>query len=482
MNSGTVHLIATDPPFNKNRDFHATPDSISKGAKFKDRWRWEEDIHEEWVDQIQDDWPATWAVIEASKQAFGSDMAAFLCWLGVRLMEMHRVLRDDGSIYLHIDHTAHAYVKTLMDSIFGRENFRNEIVWHYGKMSNTSRNFPSNHDTILRYTKSDTYTFHPLKGGESEYRERFKRYLKNNKILYGAVKNSRDKLILGRAKKVSKELGRQLVDSDVLFDFDKEYKIQSDVIYVSIIKGNSSENMNYPTQKPVTLYNKLVTASSNPRDIVLDPFCGCATTPVVAETLGRQWVGMDIWEGAHKMVMQRLVQEGLATNAVASDRLITFGDVTLRSDIPTRTDDNEVAAPKFELRTQRAADPWQRLANKTIKNILAEAQKAPNGKIWCAGCGRSLEIEFMHLDHILPKSDRGDNFITNRVLLCGPCNMRKGDKLTMRGLHGDNKKQKWMANETRAKDAGNNARDLAYKVKDEWGSMEIELLKHRAVE
>ncbi len=132
MNSGTVHLIATDPPFNKNKDFHATPNSLAKGAKFKDRWRWDEDIHEDWVDQIQDDWPATWAVIDASRQSFGSDMAAFLCWLGVRLMEMHRVLREDGSIYLHIDHTAHAYVKALMDSIFGQQNFRNEIIWSYG--------------------------------------------------------------------------------------------------------------------------------------------------------------------------------------------------------------------------------------------------------------------------------------------------------------------------------------------------------------
>ncbi len=128
MNSGTVHLIATDPPFNKNKDFHATPNSLAKGAKFKDRWRWDEDIHEEWVDQIQDDWSATWAVIDAARQSFGSDMAAFLCWLGVRLMEMHRVLREDGSIYLHIDHTAHAYVKALMDSIFGPQNFQNEII------------------------------------------------------------------------------------------------------------------------------------------------------------------------------------------------------------------------------------------------------------------------------------------------------------------------------------------------------------------
>ena len=159
INSGTIHLIATDPPFNKGRDFHATPDSLAAGARFEDRWRWDKDVHPDWVDAIQDDWPAVWQVIEAARAAAGDDMAAFLAWLGVRLLEMHRVLRDDGSIYLHIDHTAHAYVKSLMDAIFGRKNFRNEIVWHYGKMSNTKKNFPRNHDTILRYAKTDSYFF-----------------------------------------------------------------------------------------------------------------------------------------------------------------------------------------------------------------------------------------------------------------------------------------------------------------------------------
>lgn len=475
MNSETVDLIATDPPFNKNRDFHTTPDSPSSGVKFKDRWRWDEDVHEEWVDQIQDDWPATWAVLEAARFSYGYDMAAFLCWLGVRLMEMHRVMKNTGTIYLHIDHTAHAYVKALMDSVFGASNFRNEIIWHYGKMSNANKNFPRNHDTVLRYTKSDEYTFRPLKGDESEYRARYNRYLTNETILYGTVKHSKDKLILGRVKKLTKQFGRPLEDADILFDFNKEFKIQSDVIYVSIIKGNSAENTKYPTQKPVALYEKFIQASSNPGDVVLDPFCGCATTLLVAERDERQWVGMDIWDGAHRMVLDRFVKEGLAVNddSVFSDRLMTFGDVTLRSDIPMRTDNDEVAAPKFELRPQRIAAPWQQLANKVIKNILAYAQQAPEGKVWCAGCGRSLEIEFMHLDHILPKSDRGDNFITNRILLCGPCNGRKGNKFTMKGLHGENKKSKWMINENRANDAVNTARNLSERVREDWETDEI---------
>ncbi|MXX80772.1 MAG: hypothetical protein F4Y69_07035 [Chloroflexi bacterium] len=131
MNSETVDLIATDPPFNKNKDFHATPDSLAAGARFEDRWSWDRDVHPDWVDSIQDDWPAAWFAIDAARMTAGDDMGAFLCWLGVRIMEMHRVLAEEGSLYLHIDHTAHAYVKVLMDAIFGRSNFRNEIVWCY---------------------------------------------------------------------------------------------------------------------------------------------------------------------------------------------------------------------------------------------------------------------------------------------------------------------------------------------------------------
>ena len=149
MNSETVHLIATDPPFNKNRDFHATPDSLAAGARFRDRWSWERDVHEEWTDNIKDDWPAVWEVIDAARAAYGDDMGAFLCWLGVRLMEMHRVLRADGSLYLHIDHTAHAYVKCMLDAIFGRKNFRNEIVWCYTGPSNTFQNYGLVYDLVF---------------------------------------------------------------------------------------------------------------------------------------------------------------------------------------------------------------------------------------------------------------------------------------------------------------------------------------------
>ena len=162
MDSKTVDLIATDPPFNKGRDFHATPDSLAAGARFEDRWAWDRDVHEDWVDQIRDDWPGVWSVIQSTRVAAGDDMAAFLCWLGVRLVEMHRVLRSDGSIYLHCDPTASHYLKALMDAVFGRKHFRSELIWRRTNAHNqTTRQYGPIHDVILFYSKTDQMTFHP---------------------------------------------------------------------------------------------------------------------------------------------------------------------------------------------------------------------------------------------------------------------------------------------------------------------------------
>ena len=137
MNSETVHLIATDPPFNKNRDFHATPDSLAKGARFSDRWSWERDVHEEWTDNIKDDWPAVGEVIDAARAAYGDDMGAFLCWLGVRLMEMHRVLRQDGSLYscIAIRPASHYIKGDAGCDLWGRQFFVTRL---FGKAYNTT--------------------------------------------------------------------------------------------------------------------------------------------------------------------------------------------------------------------------------------------------------------------------------------------------------------------------------------------------------
>lgn len=410
INTGTMHLIYADPPFKKNRDFHATPDSIAAGAKFSDRWRWDTDVHPDWIDTIKDDWPGVWQVIEAARIASGDDMAAFLCWLGVRLLEMRRVLRDDGSLYLHIDHTAHAWVKALMDGIFGRKQFRNEIVWFYDDAPGRSnRYFPRKHDTILWYSKSEQWHFNdgdvrvPIKPAS------VKRY-KTSRTIGG-------KSYIGGASAVTG-------------------KVPEDVWPMPVVKKNKTnkESTGYPTQKPLALLDRIVKASSNEADFVLDPFAGCATTPVAAERLGRQWIGMDIWEGAHEIVLQRLESEGLATPQGNGGNKLTFGDVHYSTAPPVRTDDKQVASKVLNLKVQIPEPPGPKMSRSEMMDVLIQ-----NDGQWCKGCNRFFDDRlYLELDHNTPRSDGGLNHISNRVLLCGPCNRIKSNTLTLSGLRRKN--------------------------------------------
>ena len=174
MNSETVDLIATDPPFNTQRNRAGT------AGQYEDSWRWENDqyfttthpdqwkwvpVHELWLDEIKDENPGLAAVIEATRLTQGDDTAAFLCFLGVRLLHCHRILKPTGSLYLHCDHSANGYIRMVLDAIFGSNNFRNEIIWKRSNPGKGSQYDPRqwgyNTDTLFYYTKSDEYTLNP---------------------------------------------------------------------------------------------------------------------------------------------------------------------------------------------------------------------------------------------------------------------------------------------------------------------------------
>ena len=183
---------------------------------------------------------------------------------------------------------------------------------------------------------------------------------------------------------------------------------------------------------------------------------------------------MDIWDKAHETVLNRLAEEGLHT-AEAKPLQFWTKVVHYNTEPPVRTDDNELAAPSLKLRTPRAIEPWQKLTHRQMKQILAQAQRS-NGNVICAGCGRELEIEFMELDHITPRADGGENHIQNRILLCRPCNGRKGQYLTLRGLLRENKKVKWMKDEGLAQLAREHARERAAWLRDNFESEECQAL------
>lgn len=270
----SIHLIATDPPFNKNRSFY----SGATGAGFRDKWSWQRDVQPAWIEHIRANQAALWALIEAVRLIHDDGMGAYLCWLAIRLLEMRRVLRDDGSLYLHLDASAQAPVKLALDAIFGVENCRNEIVWHYKTGGVSKRWFSRKHDTILFYSKSSAYIFHP---------QREKSYLSHK---YGFSNISMEEDAKGYYREVA----------------------MRDVWEIPALRGNQPEAAGYPTQKPLALYERIIRASSNAGDFVLDPFCGSGTTAVAAERLGRQWLAMDIWDGAVAMLHERLAAEGLA--------------------------------------------------------------------------------------------------------------------------------------------------------------------------
>ena len=415
MNSETVHLIATDPPFNKGKDFHATPDSLAAGAKFQDRWNWDDDVEGDWVDQITDDWPHVMNVINGSKESYGEDMGAFLCFMAVRLLEMRRVLRPDGSIYLHCDPTASHYLKELMDAIFGKKNFRNEIIWHYQTSSGKpQKHFIKNTDTILFYSKAvrkNIFVVQKEPWPESTLRK----WQKDDKGIYRTNNGKR-------------------------YYIDPDGKM-IDNVWEMTLSSRSQERTGYPTQKPLALYERIIAASSNKGDWVLDPFAGCATTCVAAERLGRQWVGIDLWDKAHDVVLDRLEEEGLAGPKRSADRLFTFGDITYTTEPPERTDGGGEAVPFLQV-TERYAEPaGARMTRAEMYDHLLQQHGQK-----CQGCDRTFDdARYLELDHNTPRSDGGLNHITNRVLLCSPCNRLKAHRYTLSGLREQNRKLGYMA-------------------------------------
>ena len=431
MNSGTVNLIATDPPFNKSKDFHATPDSLASGASFQDRWSWHDDIHDDWLISLMRDEPEVYRVITTAKEVWGDDMGAFLCWLGVRLLEMHRILRDDGSLYLHIDHTAHAWAKCLLDAIFGRRNFRNEIVWAYTGPSNTRRWFPRKHDTILFYAKSD----------QTQFSRDAVRIPYNDETLARRGRAEGQRSIIAPSVE---NTGRR--NDDEVEERFGEGKVPEDWWVGIAALTNQRENTRFPTQKPLALYERIIQASSNPGDLVLDPFCGCATTPIAAERLGRQWVGMDIWDQAYQIVLDRLETEGLAVESRpkrGGQQVLTFGDISYATTPPQRTDSGETAT--LVLRTPTGSGGQRYPAPRTQHGRLL-LDIGP----FCQGCGAdyNFDTRVLEVDHINPRSQGGTDAYDNLTLLCPPCNKEKRDRFTLIGLQDHNRASGYMRNES----------------------------------
>ena len=315
INSNSIDLIYLDPPFNKKKVFTAPIGSSAEGASFKDYFR-EEDVKNEWVQTIKEDNDKLHALLESVKTIEGrtSYNFCYLAYMAIRLLECHRILKETGSIYLHCDPTMSHYLKLLMDIIFDEKNFRNEIIWHYRRWTGKAKSFQKLHDIVFFYVKNEKkYNF--------------------NQIYTEYTINSKERKKQGTLNRFSKDGEKYHVSYK---DLDKRGVRENDVWHIPYIPPSAKERVGYPTQKPLALLERIIKASSREGDIVLDPFCGCATTCVASEKLERQWIGIDVSVKAYDLVKERLKKE------VANPEYLTQYQTEVNFSIapPKRTDLN----------------------------------------------------------------------------------------------------------------------------------------------
>lgn len=442
MNSESADLIYLDPPFNSNRNYAAPIGSEAAGAAFKDTWTLS-DVDLAWIGIIAEKEPNLASVIDAAGLAHGKGMKAYLVMMAVRLLEMRRVLKPAGSLYLHCDPTADAYLRILCDAIFGAANFRNQIVWkRTSSAARGTRKVAAIHDVILFYAGSPAMATRPVYvPHDPEYLRRFYRNEDGHgpytaSELTAAGERNGDSGEPWRGIDPT-ENGRHWASPGAFpahvpkpADWDdmkprqkldqldelglilwprhgagmprfKRYLSTSPgqpmtdmIIDVPPLSHTARERVGYPTQKPLELLDRIIRASSDEGDMVLDPFCGCATALVAAEKLNRRWAGIDISPKAAELVKVRMNRE---TN------LFDQFNPIVRTDIPQRTDVGKL--PPY----------------KTHKHTLYGKQEGR-----CAGCGHHFPFQNFTVDHIVARSKGGTDHLGNLQLLCNHCNSVKG--------------------------------------------------------
>ena len=431
IDSDSIDLIYLDPPFNSNRTYSAPIGSDAAGAAFKDTWTLSDvDLIEH--NRLKRSQQGLYALIHAAGSMHSKGMFSYLMMMTPRLFELKRVLKSTGSIYLHCDPTASHYLKLVMDGVFGPRLFRNEITWQrHTSLAKGSQHLPktwgSTTDILLYYANADARLspYRPLSQEELCHQfplkdEKGDRYYDDSAHIWrtpgmgarpnlcyewrGFVNPHPSGWRLGKDRLEEEyRKGNIVIREDGRLErrkYERDYRgKQVGNLWTDIVLPMGDERVGYPTQKPLALLERIIEASSQEGDLVLDPFCGCATTMVSAELLGRRWIGIDLSPKAAELVISRLRK---------FDTPLTPSDFHLTTTVPLRMD----------VEREMAQTGTERLA---LKDSLYRDQ---DGR--CNLCHVAFEERNLELDHIVPRAKGGQDWVDNFQLLCSSCNRIKG--------------------------------------------------------
>lgn len=448
FNSEMVDMIYLDPPFNKNQAYEAPIGSPLEGTGFKDIWTMD-DVKAIEHGELAALNPAVYSLIDAARDIRGSQMQAYLIMMATRLIEMYRILKPSGSLFIHCDDTASHYLKLMLDAIFGGENFQNHIIWQRTQGRSRAKGFGRLHDSILFYSKSDDLTWNPVStehrpdyvAGTYRHEDERGRYRIGDLTAAGHSDGESGAAWRGITPEgrhwyspVRGTMHEFIVENELIPGWPDAYptihqrldaldaaglihwprsgampglkryleaspgrEVGDIITDIKRLEARSKERVGYPTQKPLALIARFIEAASNPGDLVFDPFCGCATTLVAAHNLERKWIGIDVSPKAATLVQHRLAQ----TVKPFDD------DVIVREDVPRRTD---IAQGVQVARRDRAM-------------LLYGLQE---GNCW--GCLDHFKFRNQTQDHIIALNQGGQDIFENLQLLCGACNSKKGTK------------------------------------------------------
>ena len=439
LDTESIDLVCIDPPFGKKQTFTGNlkpplskdeqrieqelmeswgvndpdsayelgleyPDQAGTTASFQDIWNFRVRVSKDWLDALEGVNPAAWWLIQSTRYTHGDSHASYIAFMVERMIEIRRILKPTGSVYLHCDHDANAYLRQMMDAVFSPDNFRNEIVWSYRTGGVSKKYWPRKHDTLLFYVKSNSYSHNPL-----QERVQYDRPFFTTQI-------------------------------DPKGDYYADVYVRDVWDNIKPLINVSGERTGYPTQKPQALAKRIIEASSNPGDIVLDCFAGCAYVPVAAELTGRKWIACDMSPRAWTIIRRQfhkhpdlgiltegeLASEGIETRLEHADRVIR---VRGPQNLPTRTTPDApepmrlstLPEPEFRQRPHETSDEiWQAFVDEW------------GTRCWYCGTDKPANRRELQLDHIEPnKRDGTNDDCFNRALACAPCNGDKSDRLSI---------------------------------------------------